>query len=67
MCDGSAGRGPKAAAGIGIRYRIIASSRSGSIAVAASAINTGVANAGATSTVSGTDNNATDAVAYAGA
>ena len=67
MWDGSAGRGPKAAAGIGIRYRIIASRRSGSISVAAGAINTGVANAGAISTVSGTDNNVTDAIAYTGA
>jgi hypothetical protein len=66
MCDGAA-YSSEAVAVVGICNRIIASRRSGSIAVAASAINTGVANAGAISTVSGTDNNVADAVAYAAA
>lgn len=64
MCDAAAGRRrPPAVAGAGIRDRIIASRRFGSVQVGASTINNAAANAGAIGTTNTISTNATNATA----
>jgi hypothetical protein len=67
MYDAAAGRGLTAAAGVGIRNRIIASRRSGSAQVGAGTVNSAIANAGAIGTADTISSSATDATARTGA
>jgi hypothetical protein len=67
MYDAAAGRGLTAAAGVGIRNRIIASRYSGSVQIAAGTINSAIANAGAIGTADTISTTATDATVRTGA